>query len=82
MAERYIPDNDAQKFTTIEGRKELMRNYNGFYAGVNADSEKITLAISPASMELTTFQSNGWVRSNFYSADGLPAGETFDGKWC
>lgn len=24
MAERFIPDNDAQKFTTIDGRKELM----------------------------------------------------------
>jgi uncharacterized protein YodC (DUF2158 family) len=83
MVERYIPDNDAQKFTTIDGRKELMRNYKGIYAGVNTDGERIVLAISPTSMELTTFQSDGWVRINWYNADGLPAGETFEyGKRC
>ena len=82
MADRFIPDNDAQKFTTIKGRKELMRNYNGIYAGTNADGEKVQLSVASDKVELTTLQSNGWVRVNFYNAEGLPCGETFDGKWC
>ena len=59
-----------------------MQNYNGIYAGTNADGETVLLSVTSDKMELTTLQSNGWVRVNFYDAEGLPCGETFDGKWC
>lgn len=81
MAVHTIPDSACQKFTSATGRKELMQEYFGFFSGKNADDETVQLSIDPYMMELTTFQSNGWVRVNFYDAEGLPCGETFNGKW-
>lgn len=82
MAVRSIPNDVSQKFTTPGGRKEMMRDYFGIYSGTNTDGENVQLSICPTLMELTTFQKNGWVRINWYDAEGLPTGETFDGKWC
>lgn len=82
MAVPSIPDKDSRKLATLDGRKELMQMYHGVFAGTNADGETVHLAISPTSIRQVTFQENGWTRVNWYDADGLPAGETFDGKWC
>lgn len=81
MAIHSIPNDAAQKFNTAASRKELMRDFFGFYSGTNADGETVQLSIDPYMMELTTFQSNGWLRVNIYDAEGLPCGEIFDGKW-
>lgn len=32
-------------------------------------------------LELRTHQDNGWVRVNYYGADGSYEGESFDGRW-
>lgn len=32
-------------------------------------------------LELRTHQENGWVRINYYGADGHYEGESYDGKW-
>ena len=78
MAVHTIPNHVSQRFTIADGRKELMRNF----VGTNSDEERVLLIICPTSLELTTFQNNGWVRINWYDADGLATGEVFDGKWC
>lgn len=82
MAVHTISNHVSQRFTTADGRKELMRNFVGTYSGTNSDEERVLLIICPTSLELTTFQSNGWVRINWYDADGLATGEAFDSKWC
>lgn len=81
MAVRTIPNAVSRQFVTVNGRKDLMRDYLGIYAGTNSDGETVQLSICPQLMELTTFQNNGWVRINWYDTDGQPTGEAFDGKW-
>lgn len=81
MAVHSIPDADAQKLTTPEGRKWVMQNYNGIYSGENTDGEAVLVTICSTALKITTSQNNGWIRINWYDASGLPAGETFDGKW-
>lgn len=82
MVIRSIPNEIGRKFGSPDGRKEMMQGYTGIHSGTNSDGETVLVSISPTLMTLTTFQGNGWVRVNWYDANGLPAGETFDGKWC
>ena len=79
-----IPNEESHKFTTAEGRVELMQKYGGSefpFSGVNEDGEAVLVSIGNSSMTISTNQSNGWVRVNYYGADGEPEGETFNGKW-
>lgn len=79
-----IPDSEGHKFTTVEGRKELMKKYGEGswpYSGVNEDGEEVLVSISTDGIVVRTNQTNGWVRVNYYDADGEPEGETFDGRW-
>lgn len=71
----------CQKFNTVEGRRELIRRHHGLWTGTNTDGESVLAAISASGIKLTTNQDNGWVRVNYYDAQGTPSGETFDGKW-
>lgn len=32
-------------------------------------------------LEIRTHQDNGWIRINYYGADGSYEGESYDGKW-
>lgn len=65
--------------------RELIREYGNsksMFTGTNEDGERMTISIDTENGIVTnTFQSNGWVRVNYYGSDGLPEGETFDGKW-
>ena len=65
--------------------RELIREYgdsNTLFSGTNEEGERMTVSIDTEHGIVTnTFQSNGWVRVNYYGTDGLPEGETFDGKW-
>lgn len=49
--------------------------------GENSDGETVYLSVSKTGMVLKTEQENGWVRVNYYDADGYSTGESFDGKW-
>lgn len=79
-----IPNELSRRFDTVEGRKEIIRQYaNGetMFTGENADGETVYLSVSNNGMVLKTEQENGWVRVNYYDADGNSSGESFDGKW-
>jgi len=51
------------------------------FFGTNEEGEDIELHISKTSLIYKTYQTNGWVRLNYFDENGAPAGETFDGKW-
>jgi hypothetical protein len=79
-----IPDSEGYKFTTVEGRKELMHKYGEGsqpYDGVNEDGEQVIVSISTDSVVVKTYQGNGWTRVNYYDEEGYPDGETFEGRW-
>lgn len=83
-AER-IPNELAAQFNTVEGRKKLIELYgdrNTLFSGVNSDGEDIQVSFDRKhGIELWTNQRNGWTRINYYDAEGIAAGETFDGRW-
>jgi len=51
------------------------------FTGIDVDGETVHLSITHNGMTLRTQQENGWVRVNYYDADGCATGESFDGKW-
>ena len=74
----------AKDFDRCEVRRTLMREFGESetaYSGVNADGEDILLSIFSDRIIVSTNQRNGWVRVNFYDADGYAEGETFKGRW-
>ena len=81
---KHIPDTDGWLFTSVKGRQALMQCYGdseAAYSGENEDGEQVLVSISHEGIVLHTYQSNGWVRINYYDAEGHPDGETFDGRW-
>lgn len=79
-----IPNELSKRFNTQEGRKRLVELYadsQTMFTGVDEDGETVHLSISHNGLTLRTEQENGWVRVNYYDADGFATGETFDGKW-
>lgn len=79
-----IPDELSCCFDTVEGRKEIIQQYadsDTMFTGENSDGETVYLSVSKTGMVLKTEQENGWVRVNYYDADGYSTGESFDGKW-
>ena len=79
-----IPNELSAKFNTMEGRKRILQEYadiETMFVGENEDGERVYLSVAHSGMVLRTEQSNGWVRVNYYDAEGDATGETFDGKW-
>lgn len=79
-----IPNELAQNFDDIEVRRKMMELYGDsktMYSGVNEDGEDVLVSIAKDSIVVVTNQKNGWVRKNFYDAEGYAEGETFDGRW-
>ena len=79
-----IPNELSAKFNTLEGRKQIIAEYvdsDTMFVGENEDGECVYLSVSDTGMVLRTEQLNGWVRVNYYVADGDATGESFDGKW-
>ena len=79
-----IPNELSCRFDTVEGRKEIIQQYadsDPMFTGENSDGETVYLSVSKTGMVLKTEQENGWVRVNYYDADGYSTGESFDGKW-
>ena len=78
------PNELSCRFDTVEGRKEIIQQYADsdiMFTGENSDGETVYLSVSKTGMVLKTEQENGWVRVNYYDADGYSTGESFDGKW-
>lgn len=74
----------AKDFERREARLALMREFGESktaYAGVNADGEDVLLSIFSNRITVSTNQRNGWVRVNYYDADGYAEGETYSGRW-
>jgi len=67
----------------IEVRKDLVQNRkSNLYSTINEDGEDVVIALEQGvGMEVKTFQNNGWVRVNYYDANGAHDGETFAGRW-
>ena len=81
---RTIPNSEGELVKTVSGRKLLMERYGDSrfpYSGVNEDGENVLININPDSIIINTFQTNGWVRVNYYDAEGYAEGESFDGRW-
>lgn len=74
----------AKDFDRCEVRRTLIREFGKSetaYSGVNADGEDVLLSIFSDHITVFTNQHNGWVRVNYYDADGYAEGETFKGRW-
>lgn len=84
MNKRMRLNELAKDFNRCEVRRTLMREFGESetaYSGVNADGEDVLLSIFSDRIIVSTNQRNGWVRVNFYDADGYAEGETFKGRW-
>lgn len=84
MSKRMRLNELAKDFDRCEVRRTLMREFGESetaYSGVNADGEDVLLSIFSDRIIVSTNQRNGWVRVNFYDADGYAEGETFKGRW-
>lgn len=84
MNKRMRLNELAKDFDRCEIRRTLMREFGESetaYSGVNADGEDVLLSIFSDRIIVSTNQRNGWVRVNFYDADGYAEGETFKGRW-
>ena len=81
---KSIPQDLCMGFGTAAGRKELIRQYaeSEFpFSGKNVDGEDTLVSISALGIVCETFQENGWVRVDYYDANGEFEGQTFDGRW-
>ena len=81
---KSIPNELAARFAEVEVRKQLMKEYgdsDSAFLGHNEGGELVEMSVCPDEIIVRTFQDNGWVRVNYYDENGLPNGETFDGKW-
>ena len=64
--------------------RNLMEEYGNSefpYHGENTEGEEIEIHICKDSIVYKTYQQNSWIRVNYYDEDGMPDGETFEGKW-
>jgi len=64
--------------------RNLMKEYGDIeypLFGKNDQGEDTEIHISKDSIIYKTYQSNGWLRVNYYGEDGYPEGESFEGKW-
>ena len=74
----------AKHFDHSEVRRTIMREFGESqtaYSGVNGDGEDVLLSIFSDHITVSTNQHNGWVRVNYYDADGYAEGETYKGRW-
>ena len=68
----------AVNFDELENRRIIMKEYGGMESaltGTNENGETTVLHISHDSLIVETFQKNGWIRKNYYDAEGYADGE-------
>lgn len=74
----------AADFGNIKNRRLLVEEFGDSkfpFSGINEDGEETLMSISASGIVVDTYQSNGWVRKNYYDANGYAEGESFDGRW-
>lgn len=74
----------AKNFDDINVRRKMIKEYENSktkFSGKNANEENVMISVSKHGMVLETFQDNGWIRLNYYDAEGYGDGETFEGRW-
>ena len=79
-----IPQEDLKLFKTSKGRCKLMEKYGDSqtaFIGENVDGEMVMTSISHESIVIETHQSNGWVRQDWYDANGDYEAEMYKGRW-
>lgn len=79
-----IPNKLSLEFGSQAVRKQLVALYadgETMFTGANEHGETVYLSIAASGMVLKAEQTNGWVRVNYYDADGIATGESFDGEW-
>ena len=79
-----IPNELAARFAEVDIRKQIMKEYGNSesaFLGHNEDGELVEMSVRPDEIIVKTYQENGWLRVNYYDENGLPNGETFEGKW-
>lgn len=80
---KQIPNELTRNFADPAVRRKLMTEYadcRGFQ-GKNEKDEIVWVSISSDEITVATYQSNGWVRVNYYDENGLAAGEAYNGRW-
>lgn len=79
-----IPNELSSRFGEIEVRRQIMAKYgdsDSIFFGENADRENVEMSVCKDNIAVRTYQNNGWVRINYYDADGYHEGETYEGRW-
>ncbi len=78
MYEIYFDSNNPSLL------RDLMLEYGNSqfpFHGTNEDGEEVEIHICSTSIIHKTYQSNGWIRANYFNENGLPDGEIFEGRW-
>ena len=79
-----IPNELSARFDEVEVRKQIMEEYGDSatdFIGENADDELVSMAVYHDKIIVTTYQSNHWVRKDYYDENGYYECEMYDGKW-
>lgn len=75
---------DLQLFDTEQGRIELMAKYgnsNTAFLGNNIDGEMVSVSIYSDKIIILTYQSNKWIREDYYNDLGEYESESYKGRW-
>lgn len=79
-----IAQEDLILFETVSGRCKLMQKYGDSktaFIGHNVAGELVVVSISYESIVVATYQTNRWIRKDWYDASGDYECETYNGKW-
>ena len=84
----------CKNFDNAEIRRKIIEQYQDIdtsLTGNNENGETVELyigteknvdgTINDNALIVKTYQTNGWVRVNYYNGNGEPSGETFEGRW-
>lgn len=80
-----VETDDVLSFNSrdLEGMCKIMDDYHSYdypFFGKNQYGEDTTISVFDDKIIVLTYQSNRWVRKNYYYRDGSSE-ETFEGKW-
>ncbi|MGE6347981.1 hypothetical protein ACQKIY_25095 [Bacillus mycoides] len=66
----------------IEVEELIKETESGMYGSTNDKGENVTVFIQQGEgMDIHVNQSNGWIRVDEYSIEGLKVSESFSGRW-
>lgn len=60
---------------------EAYADSGSLFTGTNENGEEVFLSVAEDGLVLVTNQANGWIRVNYYDAEGDREGESFSGRW-